>query len=131
QFRYDPDGRRYARRSQWQEGGLTHQEHVSYVGNVEIVSDTSDGEVLWVYKTRLNPSVMHVTAEWLGLIDGQPHSWNESHFEYAHRDHLGSIQLVTDDSGAELHRLAFEPFGSRRSKDWSGSIALIELNTLL
>jgi len=33
---------------------------------------------------------------------------------YLHRDHLGSITAITDESGAVLERLAYEPFGKRR-----------------
>jgi len=33
---------------------------------------------------------------------------------YLHRDHLGSIAAITNESGAVLERLAYEPFGKRR-----------------
>ena len=55
----------------------------------------------------------------------------EEFFKYAHRDHLGSIEVVTDENGNVLDNLAFEPFGSRKMKDWTGNISSIELNALL
>jgi RHS repeat-associated protein len=58
-------------------------------------------------------------------------SVTEEFFEYAHRDHLGSIEVVTDDNGNVLDNLAFESFGSRKTKDWTANISSTELNALL
>ena len=55
----------------------------------------------------------------------------ETFFEYAHRDHLGSIEVVTDDDGHILDQLAMEPFGSRESRDWTSNIPSSELDALL
>ena len=33
---------------------------------------------------------------------------------YLHRDHLGSVTAITNESGAVVERLAYEPFGKRR-----------------
>ena len=38
---------------------------------------------------------------------------------YYHRDHLGSVAVITNDSGAYIERLAYEPFGERRNTDGS------------
>jgi RHS repeat-associated protein len=50
---------------------------------------------------------------------------------YFHRDQLGSVSVVTDESGAVIERLAYEPFGKRRypngAFDPSGS--LVGVNT--
>ena len=40
---------------------------------------------------------------------------------YLHRDHLGSIDTVTNESGAVLQRLSYDAFGAARSASWSGS----------
>ena len=58
-------------------------------------------------------------------------STTEAFFEYAHRDHLGSIEVVTDDNGNVLDKLANEPFGARQAKDWSANIPAAELDALL
>jgi RHS repeat-associated protein len=55
----------------------------------------------------------------------------ESFFEYAHRDHLGSIEAVTDGNGNVLDNLAFEAFGARKAENWTGSIPSTELDALL
>ena len=39
---------------------------------------------------------------------------------YLHHDHLGSVDVITNESGAVLERTSFSPFGMRRSTaDWS------------
>jgi RHS repeat-associated protein len=38
---------------------------------------------------------------------------------YLHRDHLGSVEAITDELGDRVERLAFAPFGERRMADWS------------
>ncbi|HZW59365.1 MAG TPA: hypothetical protein VFE85_03655 [Woeseiaceae bacterium] len=110
EFTYDPNGERYARKSSWQEGANTVTEQVSCIGAVEVISDDSGGVSRTITKTRVSPNVMHVK------IVG---STTEAFFEYAHRDPLGSIEAVTDDNGNVLDNLAFEPFGSRKAKDWT------------
>ena len=40
---------------------------------------------------------------------------------YFHRDHLGSIHVVTDENGIELDRLSFDAFGKRRQANWQGA----------
>jgi RHS repeat-associated protein len=122
EFAYGPNGQRFARKTQWQEGGSTITEEVSYVGAVEIIADDSDPDIQTITKTRLSANVMHVKMEG---------STTDEFFEYAHRDHLGSIEVVTDDNGNALDNLAFEPFGSRKNKDWTANISSAELDALL
>jgi len=42
---------------------------------------------------------------------------------YWHKDHLGSTQVVTSESGAVVERLEYEPFGKRRNADGSTDAA--------
>ncbi len=44
---------------------------------------------------------------------------------YLHHDHLGSVDVITDESGAVVERLSFAAFGSRRNADWSDATGLI------
>ncbi len=122
EFAYDPNGQRYARKTLWHEGSTTIIEQVAYVGPVEIISDSSVSGIHTITKTRLSPNVMHVKTEG---------SSTQMFFEYAHRDHLGSIEVVTDENGNKLDNLAFEPFGSRKKKDWTANITTSELDALL
>ncbi len=45
---------------------------------------------------------------------------------YLHRDHIGSVESITDKNGNELERMAFAPFGSRRQANWEESDATFE-----
>ncbi len=122
EFAYDPNGQRYARKSVWQDGGSTVTEQVAYVGSVEVITDNGVSGIQTITKTRLSPNVMHVKI--VGTT-------TETFFEYAHRDHLGSIEVVTDENGNKLDNLAFEPFGMRKKKDWTANISTTELDALL
>ena len=122
EFAYDPNGQRYSRKTTWQEGGSTPYEVAYYIGPVEIIFDNSVTNIQLVTKTTLSPNVIHV--EMVGTV-------TDSFFEYAHRDHLGSIEVVTDENGNKLDNLAFEPFGSRKKKDWTANISSTEFNELL
>ena len=44
----------------------------------------------------------------------------EEAFEYLHRDHPGSVEAVTDESGNELVVLGHDPYGGRRSSGSTG-----------
>ncbi|MFM9880385.1 MAG: RHS repeat domain-containing protein, partial [Burkholderiaceae bacterium] len=52
--------------------------------------------------------------------------------QYLHADHLGSVAVVTDDSGSVIERLAFDPWGTRRffngTADSSDSIVGLTLD---
>ncbi|VAW78390.1 hypothetical protein MNBD_GAMMA13-952 [hydrothermal vent metagenome] len=45
--------------------------------------------------------------------------------QYLHHDHLGSVDVITDASGAAVERLSFAAFGSRRNIDWTDATGLI------
>jgi RHS repeat-associated protein len=122
EFAYGPNGQRYARRTTWQDGGNTYTEEVAYIGAVEVITDNSTGSSQTVIKTSLSTNAMHVKI--VGAT-------TETFFEYAHRDHLGSIEVVTDENGNVLDQLAIEPFGSRKAKDWASNIPTPELDALL
>ncbi|MFT3775396.1 MAG: RHS repeat-associated core domain-containing protein [Minicystis sp.] len=54
----------------------------------------------------------------------------ESEVEYEHTDHLGSLDVVTDQKGSATRRLSFDAFGAQRDPVWgtnhSGSLDPIE-----
>jgi RHS repeat-associated protein len=45
---------------------------------------------------------------------------------YLHRDHLGSIQMITDQAGAIAEELSYDPFGRRRNADWTAAAKPIQ-----
>ena len=139
EFAYGPDGQRYARKTTWKEGSITKEEHVSYIGDVEYITYVNNPTLLAKYKTSVGNNVMHVSTVSLNPVFGQPpytYPYDQPIFfiettEYAHRDHLGSIETITDQAGNRLHQLAFEPFGSRKDSDWTKNIDSTELSNLL
>ena len=48
---------------------------------------------------------------------------------YLHRDHLGSPELITNGSGAQVVKLSFSAYGERRDVDWDGPISSTHLAT--
>ena len=48
-----------------------------------------------------------------------PATWGPVDTRYLHKDHLGSVDVVTDANGAVLERLSFDPWGKRRQIDWT------------
>jgi RHS repeat-associated protein len=42
-----------------------------------------------------------------------------SAIEYLHRDHLNSVDVLTDGTGAVLERTSFDAFGKRRPSNWT------------
>ena len=52
-------------------------------------------------------------------------------FEYVHRDHLGSVEAVTNEAGEELVVLGHDPYGERRDNDWTARLTEAEIETLL
>ncbi len=81
-------------------------------------------------KTRVGASIVEVRT----LSHPDPANSNAqtavSSLEYLHRDHLGSVEAVTDESGAKLLTLAHDPFGARRKADWTRSLDSGEIETL-
>ncbi len=48
--------------------------------------------------------------------------------EYLHRDHLGSIDTITDANGAIVEKLSFDAFGKRRLSNWNSGVPSIVSN---
>jgi len=45
---------------------------------------------------------------------------------YLHRDHIGSVEAISDASGAVVERMVFAPFGARRDGAWEDSTPAYE-----
>ena len=73
-----------------------------------------------VERTRLGV-VVHVRTTPAPDPQGNRGSTTEAG-EYLHRDHLGSVESVTDASGNELAAMAHDPYGDRRRPDWTGRL---------
>ena len=79
-----------------------------------------------VERTRIGDSVVHVRTTPAGMMAMQ-----SSVFEYARRDHLGSVEAVTDASGNELIVIGHDPYGERRDNDWTARLTKAGIETLL
>lgn len=44
---------------------------------------------------------------------------NSEEMRYLHRDHLGSITAITDDSASIVEQLSYDAWGKRRNTDWT------------
>ena len=118
---------RYFKKSEWAvESGATTTMKISrkYYGGSYEKTVTVGGDT--VERTRIGDSVVHVRTTPAGMMAMQ-----SSVFEYAHRDHLGSVEAVTDASGNELVVLGYDPYGKRRDNDWTARLTETEIETLL
>nr|WP_277608381.1 RHS repeat-associated core domain-containing protein [Microbulbifer elongatus] len=124
-FQYGPNGSRYYRETSWWDEGaqLMRTERAFILGNFEEQLPANDPDYERIEKTRLDSNVLHIAA--------YRHAGGEEEFtEYLHRDHLGSIEKVTDESGNLILDTAFEPFGARRNIEWSAELTKAELDAL-
>ena len=132
EFRYGPDGERYYRRTTWTEtvtgdAGTsttrTRWTEVYRVGGYEKVVGDGLGSYAWVDKTRAGAAQLVRTA---ATATATP----ASAVEYLHGDHLGSLAVATDASGASLLSLAHDPYGTRRKADWTAALPAAEVAAL-
>lgn len=124
EFAYGPDGRRFYKQTTWDDNGTQKTEHTFYAGRFEeLVTDSSDTSAKEIHKSRIGDNVLHIKT-----VD----RFNVSSYaiEYLHRDHLGSVEKVTDASGNELRVLGYDPFGERRKDDWSRQLNPSEIGAL-
>ena len=55
----------------------------------------------------------------------------ETTVRHLHADHLGSPAATTGTTGGALRRTAHDPYGARRSADWTGTLDGKSLEALL
>ena len=124
EFAYGPNGQRYYKKSTWDDAGTERTEHTFYVGRFEEVLYGDPPDYSSIQKTRVTDTLLHVhttSADGMTVV---------SAMEYLHRDHLGSVEAVTDAGGASLLVQAYDPFGERRKSDWTGMLSASERQTL-
>jgi RHS repeat-associated protein len=125
EFWYDPDGQRFLGQETWQSSG-TKASVTVYLGNFEEVVPAAGSDKTLVQRTDLSAGVRHVRVRYAS--NGTYGAW----FEYVHRDHLGSVAVVTSASGTQLiDKLSYDPFGARRRDTWASDITTSGMNSLL
>jgi len=126
EFWYDPDGSRFLSRETWTAGATTHARRVLQLGGdyeEVLMSGGADYDV--VQRIQVTP-----VARLVRRRVAATGAWEVAH-EYAHRDHLGSVDAITTGLGAVLQRLSFDPFGERRAVDHASDLEPAELDALL
>ena len=112
-FNYDADRRRNYK-SRIQSGSLNLQTY--YVGingsgakvfEQEVSSATGTKDIHYIYGAGGQAVATHIT-------EGAAKKT-----EYFHRDHLGSVALVTNDAGLQVSAVSFDAWGARRNENWS------------
>ena len=104
---YGPDRARF-RRVDTNETGTSTTHYVAG-GSYEIIT-TATGQV--TRRLTIGGSIV--------ILDTQttPGTW-QSQVQYLLTDHLGSLDIVTDGSGAIVDRASFDAWGKRRQFDWT------------
>ena len=127
---YGPDGARRYRESEWTEkdgeGVEVRRKRRAYrVGAYEEILPDASSPWASVERTSLaGGSVLHVRAT---RRDGSV----ETAIRHLHADQAGSPAAATGAAGGALRRTAHDPYGARRSADWSGTLDEAGLEALL
>lgn len=112
EFEYDANGDRVLKRSSG--GDVT-----SYFGKFYERVLKADGSVEHLYYIHAGGRLVAIRRDRHG--NGQI----SRKLFYLHQDALGSVDTITDKSGAVVERSSYMPFGERRPGDWrSGDVAL-------
>lgn len=125
EFAYGVGGFRYYRKATWQNASNQQQtEHTFYIGGYEDVIPGNDPAYNRVERTYLTGKAMHIrTTPHVGAAT--------SKLEFLHKDHLGSVEAITDVNGNVLAQMSFDTFGSRRNPNWVGLLSEQDTEQLL
>ena len=119
EFWHGPDGARFLRRETWTESGAARTRLTVHLGAFE-ESRPSHGDFAKVRRIRATDVAVRV----LRTARTGTEAVDSSSFAYLHRDHLGSVDRVTDGAGAAsgVGATSFDPFGGRRKADRSADL---------
>ena len=115
QFEYGPDRSRY-KQTLTQGSNTTTTTYLGAMEKVERSNSNVDeykhfisagGNTIAIYTERTN---------------------NANDTRYLHRDHLGSIDVITDENQQVVERLSYDAFGKRRLANWNDGIPTIASN---
>src|SRR5690606_36154837 len=105
---YGPDGGRFFKLSQ-PSGNKTIY---FYGGNFEVHIPASGSKVA-IQKTYLGDVIHFREVDLNGAASER--------YAYVHKDHLGSLELMTDEHGNPISAKGFDPFGDYRDATWSSA----------
>jgi RHS repeat-associated protein len=98
------DGQSLTYEKEIKANGITEHKHYLAAGGIVFAMQVTRSGTL----AAANPAV--------------PGSGQASSLRYFHHDQLGSIAVITDEAGAVLERLAYDPWGKRRYANGSADI---------
>ncbi len=107
-FDYGPDRQRFRRVDVDAQGKATT---TLYVGGKAMEMITRPGGVV---ETKVYLGDFAV----LSSTTGPSAPVTPARLEYLHRDHLGSVDTITDAAGAVIQRMSFDAWGKRRETGW-------------
>ncbi len=115
-FAYGPDHTRYRR----VDDGTSGIKTTRYIGNVEIIFQANGDQDRKRY-------IAGIAIETIHFGSNSVEDYRETH--YLHLDHLGSLDVITDSTGAVVQEQSFDAWGQRRNAiDWTSSTP-IQLST--
>ena len=119
EFWHGPDGARFLRRETWTESGAARTRLTVHLGAFE-EARPSHGDFAKVRRIRATDGAVRVEK----TARAGSEAMDSSSFAYLHRDHLGSVDRVTDGSGAAsgVGATSFDPLGSHRRADRSADL---------
>ena len=131
EFAYGPDGARYHRKTSYMDGETLRTENTYHAGSFEELLPRAGAAHTSIRQTRVTDGVRHVKTTAVSTADDGTKTTNTAKYvDYIHKDHLGSVEGVTDADGASTRALAYDPFGGRRKGDWTAALTPAEVSAL-
>lgn len=110
EFYYGPDRARYKQIVDDSVGSTNESESIVYIGNLYERHAKATGVVEQQHFIRAaGRTVAIYTAR----------SNNANDLRYLHRDHLGSVDAITNETGSVVERFSYDPHGKRRGLAWT------------
>ena len=111
EFKYGPDRARWYREDV-KSGNATIK--TTYIGNIEKI-ETVGGDIEW--KRYVGGAIFTYKTNTTNQVQSKDKAW-------VYNDHLGSVDVITDNAGTIRQSLSFTPWGERRSgENWSAMTA--------
>ena len=105
QFRYGPDNKRYYREDTDANNDISK---TYYIGGLMERIQKANGET--VYKNYISAG-----GNTFAVYN---YSTTQQQMRYLHKDHLGSINTITDENGDTVERFHYDAFGKRIATSW-------------
>lgn len=100
EYRYGLGGNRFKRIDTASDGKV---KETLYIGNLEFIKENG----------KLTKTIRHIEGIAIETYTSQS---GQRKLEFLHRDHLGSVELVTNINGNTVKKFSYDPWGSRRDE---------------